>query len=114
MAGLCWSQCISLIEWERGSSAPFQGRKVGVGVGGDAGTDTKDVELEGRLGRNSGGESQMASVLREWRADKVRRWLLMLLGKGKASPQHHVPVRRQMGRRTGGTSLASSHKGPAG
>lgn len=60
MSGLCWSHCTGLIEWEKGSSAPFQRRKVGVGVGGDATMDTRNAELDGRLRKNS-GESQTNS-----------------------------------------------------
>jgi len=60
MAGLCWSHYTGLIEWERGSSAPFWGTEVGVRVGGDVGTDTGAVELDGRLWRNS-GDSQTNS-----------------------------------------------------
>lgn len=79
----------------KGVFCSFSGKKVGVGVGGDVGVDTNDVELEGRLGRNS-GECQRASVLREWCADKARQCFLMLLGRRKAFSQHHVPVSWQM------------------
>lgn len=78
----------------KGVFCSFPGKKVG-GVGGDVGVDTNDVELEGRLGRNS-GECQMASVLCEWCADKARQWFLVLLGRRQAFPQHHVPVSWQM------------------
>jgi len=39
---------------------------------------------------------QIARMVHEWHADKVRWWLLVLLGKDMASAWHCAPMYQQM------------------